>query len=163
VAASASFRVPGAGNYHPDPEMTPTIVVGWDGSAEARAALSAGVRLASGGQLVAVHAHQAATPHVSARWQQLLQEDAAERSRALLGELDASAEPELAGIDVELRSMDGRPVPALLKAADDVDADAIAVGTRGVGETTTSVGSVALGLVQVSKPPVLVVPPPRPA
>jgi nucleotide-binding universal stress UspA family protein len=141
--------------------MTPTIVVGWDGSPFAHAALSAAARLASGGQLVAVHAHEPAAPHVTAHWQQLLATDAAERSVALLRELGDSAHPQLDGIDLQLRSVDGRPVPALLQAAGDVDADAIAVGTRGIGEATTSVGSVALGLVHASERPVLVVPPPR--
>jgi nucleotide-binding universal stress UspA family protein len=140
--------------------MTPTIVVGWDGSPHAYAALSAAARLApAGARLVAVHAHEPAAPHVSARWQELLQRDAAERSRALLHELELPQRPQLDRIDLELRSIDGRPVAALLQAADDADADAIAVGTRGIGQTTTSVGSVTLGLLQASRRPVLVVPP----
>jgi nucleotide-binding universal stress UspA family protein len=141
--------------------MTATIVVGWDGSPEARAALAAAARLASGGRLVAVHAHEPGAPHVSARWQQLLQEDAAEHSRVLLAEVGGAAD--LAGIELELRSVDGRPVAALVRTADEVGADAIAVGTRGIGETTTSVGSVSLGLVQGSHRSVLVVPPPEDA
>jgi nucleotide-binding universal stress UspA family protein len=141
--------------------MTPTIVVGWDGSAFAQAALSAAARLASGGRIVAVHAHEPAAAHITAHWQQLLAQDAAERSLALLRELGDSADSQLHAIDLQLASVDGRPVAALLQAAGDVDADAIAVGTRGIGETTTSVGSVALGLVHASERPVLVVPPPR--
>lgn len=140
--------------------MTPTIVVGWDGSAFAHAALSAAAPLASGGRIVAVHAHEPAAPHVTAHWQQLLAQDAAEQSLALLRELGDSADAQLRDIDLQLRSVDGRPVAALLQAAGDVDADAIAVGTRGIGEATTSVGSVALGLVHASERPVLVVPPP---
>jgi nucleotide-binding universal stress UspA family protein len=139
--------------------MTPTIVVGWDGSPHARAALVSAAHLAAGGRLIAVHAHEPAAPHVTARWQELLAQEAAERSRALLHELELPERPELEGIDLELRSMDGPPVAALMTAAEEADADAIAVGTRGIGETTTTVGSVALGLVHGAQRPVLVVPP----
>jgi hypothetical protein len=117
--------------------------------------VSVAVRLASPGRLVVVHAHEPAAPHVSARWQQLLQEDAARRSPALLGELMDATGTEVGDLDLELWSMGGRPVSALLEAAE-VDRS---VGTRGIGETTTFVGSVALGLVEASKRPMLVVPP----
>jgi nucleotide-binding universal stress UspA family protein len=138
--------------------MSATIVVGWDGSAHAQAALATAARLAAGGRIVAVHAHEPAAPHVSARWQELLQQESAERSRALLRELEPLGRPELEGIDLQLRSMDGPAASALMAAADEADADAIAIGTRGIGETTTAVGSVALGLVQGARRPVLVVP-----
>jgi hypothetical protein len=78
------------------PNAGPTIVVGWDGSAASRAAMAAAARLARGGRLVAVHAHEAIAPHVTTRWQELLAMDAAQRSNALLNEIPDAA---IAGLE----------------------------------------------------------------
>jgi hypothetical protein len=65
-----------------------TIVVGWDGSAAAREAIAAAARIAPGSTVIAVHAHEAIAPHVTARWQELLALEGAERSAELLRRAD---------------------------------------------------------------------------
>ena len=68
---------------------------------------------------------------------------------------------EAAGVDVEWRIVEAKPADALIQVAEEVEADTIAVGT--VGENPISgalMGSVVLRLVQRSKTPLLVVPAP---
>ena len=132
----------------------PTLVVGWDGSASSRAALAVAARLAHGGRIVAVHAHDDGPTEVTTHWQTLLRRDAAERSRALLSHVP----PDVAAT-VDLRSAEGRPAAALERVADEVRADAIVVGSRGLGDASALMGSVSGALVRSAHRPVLVVPP----
>lgn len=137
----------------------PTIVVGWDGSAAARCAIAAATRLAAGGTIIAVHAHEEIAPHVTTRWQELLALDGAERSTELLREIPEAA---IAGIErvlLEAASVVGAPAAALLRAARDHHADAIAVGSRGIGATSGEAGSVSAELLRTADLPVLVIPP----
>lgn len=137
----------------------PTIIVGWDGSAASRAAMAAAARLARGGRLIAVHAHEATAPHVTTRWQELLALDAAERSAALLGEIPHAAIDGLVDVHVEASSLEGPPAEALLRAGREHAADAIAVGSRGIGASPSDTGSVSSELLRTSDRPVLVIPP----
>ena len=131
-----------------------TIVVGWDASPQARSALAAAARLAPDGRLVVVHVREARRDHPTARWQELSEMEADERSRALLAEAKAPA-----GAQLELRSADGDPAEALIEVAGEVGADAIAVGTRGLGGASAFVGSVSETLLREARTPVLVIPP----
>ena len=63
---------------------------------------------------------------------------------------------------VEALSLDGPPAEALLTAARKHDADAIAVGSRGIGARPPPPGSVSAELLASADRPVLVVPPPPP-
>lgn len=137
----------------------PTIVVGWDGSAASRIAMGVAARLARHGDLIAVHAHTPSSSHPTTRWQELLQGDAAERSMALLETIPGAGIQGLELLHVEARSLDGTPVEALLRAARDSGAEAIAVGSRGIGESTAPLGSVSAELLTVADRPVLIVPP----
>jgi nucleotide-binding universal stress UspA family protein len=141
------------------PASAPTIVVGWDGSAASRAAMAAAAGLARGGRLVVVHAHEAIAPHVTTRWQELLALDAAERSTALLNEIPDAAIAGLDQVRVEILSLDGPPTEALLRAGREHKADAIAVGTRGIGVSSADTGSVSSELLRTADRPVLVIPP----
>jgi nucleotide-binding universal stress UspA family protein len=67
-----------------------------------------------------------------------------------------------AGFDAEPRPLQGRPKawPALLTAADAVDAAVVVIGSRGQGAVTSALlGSVSSGLLHHANRPVLVVPP----
>jgi nucleotide-binding universal stress UspA family protein len=143
----------------PSDERRPTVVVGWDGSAAARLAMATAAHLAQGGRVVAVHAHEALAPHVTARWQELLALDAAQRSAALLDEVSGGSVDGLEDVHVDVRSVEGDPAGALLAVAADVGADAIAVGSRGIGATAAVHGSVSTTLLTRADRPVLVVPP----
>jgi nucleotide-binding universal stress UspA family protein len=75
---------------------------------------------------------------------------------------DQAHELEAAGIEVELRIEVGREGPAKLiaKAAAEVEADLIVLGTRGHGPLAGAlVGSVAQHLLHEARCPVLAVPP----
>jgi nucleotide-binding universal stress UspA family protein len=71
----------------------------------------------------------------------------------------AVADLEAAGIEVSWRIVEEKPADALIQVADEVGADTIVVGT--VGENPISgalMGSVVLRLIQRSRIPLLVVP-----
>jgi nucleotide-binding universal stress UspA family protein len=140
-------------------DSAPTIVVGWDGSAAARAAIAAAARLAAGGTVIAVHAHEAIAPHVTARWQELLALAGAERSTELLREIPEAAIVGIERVHLEAASVVGPPAAAILRAAHDHHADAVAVGSRGIGATSGDSGSVSAELLRTADVPVLVIPP----
>lgn len=136
-----------------------TIVAGWDGSAAARTALSAAARMAAGGTVIAVHAHEAIAPHVTTRWQELLSLDSAQRSAELLREIPQAPIAGVEHVRLEAASLAGTPAEAILRVAHDHGADAIAVGSRGIGASSTDAGSVSAELLRTADLPVLVIPP----
>jgi len=133
-----------------------TIVVGYDGSNEAQAALAAAAaRAGKGGTVVAVYATEPAsnwldTPHY-ARAVELQRE----RAARIFGELPTL---ELADVTVEAELVDG-PVPeALAEVATLRGADEIAVGSRRLGWFRGALGSVSRRVLRVADRPVVVVP-----
>jgi len=135
------------------------IVVGTDGSDNARRALAwaASLAAACGAEVVAVHClgllfHPTATDLEPAQPHR-------EEIRALLdGEWTAPLRD--AGVVHHGELRDGSPVTVLLAVADDVDADLVVVGSRGVGGFAgLLLGSTSTQLVQHSPRPVLIVPP----
>lgn len=138
---------------------SPTIVVGWDGSAAARGAIAAAARFAPGGTVIAVHAHEEIAPHITSRWQELLALDGAERSTELLREIPEAAIAGIERVRLEAASVVGPPAEAILRTAHEHHADAIAVGARGIGATTGGAGSVSAALLAAADVPVIVVGP----
>jgi nucleotide-binding universal stress UspA family protein len=132
------------------------LVVGYDGSECANAALGAALELAKGmGDDVVVafgydpggpgEEYQATRDAVRAVGERVTAE-AAERGRA-------------EGVEVEVALVEQRPTEALLKLADELDARAIVVGTFGEHPIKGALlGSVPHKLLHVSERPVLVVP-----
>lgn len=127
-----------------------TVLAGTDGSPDAAVALTfaAGLARDTRARLVVTHAAglldaaQSPGPHTELR-------------AALEG---AWTEPARAvGIDVHTVLRDGNPVEVLLDVADDVEADIIAVGSRGVGAFQL-LGSTSSELTRRSHRPVVVVP-----
>jgi nucleotide-binding universal stress UspA family protein len=137
-----------------------TIVVGYDGSDCARAALGVAIELARalGEPLVAAYAAEPPQRSVGAEWQ--------EHRRALeeIGErvvAEAEREAREAGVEVEPAIVAQRPAEALLGVAEARKARLIVVGTRGHGPITSVIlGSVPSKLLHRSELPVLVVPSP---
>ena len=137
--------------------MSTTLVLGYDESPSANAALSATIRIAPvvGAKVVVVFGFYISPlgglQHGSIR-------DALEEvGRHVVGR--AVADLEAAGIEVESRLVSGKPADALIEVAEEVGASAIVVGT--VGENPIAgalLGSVVLRLIQRSPLPVLVVP-----
>lgn len=135
------------------------LVVGYDGSECAGAALAAALDLAKGlGDQVVVafgydpggpgEEYQAARDAVRAVGERVTAE-AVERARA-------------DGVEVDVALVEQRPTEALLKLADELDARAIVVGTFGEHPIKGALlGSVPHKLLHLSERPVLVVPTPE--
>lgn len=137
----------------------PVFVVGYDASEAANAALARAAALASGGRIVLVHAHEPAPKQLDERWRTILAADQETRSQAVLDALPEQIAARLGDITWETMSVDGPPAKALCRVADEVDADAIVVGTHGAGLFQAVLGSVARALVQEAHHPILVIPP----
>jgi nucleotide-binding universal stress UspA family protein len=132
------------------------LVVGYDGSECATAALDKAIELAKGlGDTVVIafgydpggpgEEYKAARDAVRGVGERVTGE-ALERARA-------------DGVEVEVELVDERPTDALLKLADQRDARAIVVGTFGEHPIKGAIlGSVPHRLLHVSERPVLVVP-----
>ena len=137
--------------------MSRTIVLGYDESPSANAALAATIRVAPlvGARVVVVFGFRI-NPLGG------LQEGSIREALEAVGQhavARAVSDLEAAGVEVESRLVPGRPADALIDVARQVGADTIVVGT--VGENPISgalLGSVVLRLVQRSPIPVLVVP-----
>jgi nucleotide-binding universal stress UspA family protein len=136
-----------------------TIVVGFDGSAQARAAVRQAVAMADGGLVVAVHAYEAPPPRPTSRWQELLEADQAERAQAVLDSILLEGNDELSEASWEARLAKGKPAQALLGVAHEVGADGIVVGSHGYGPAAALVGSVSQDLLRISDVPVTVISP----
>jgi nucleotide-binding universal stress UspA family protein len=128
------------------------ILVGVDGSGDAAAATGWTARLAAqlGASVVAVHAaglleHEHGDPE-GAHLLPLVEKWTSE-----LGRLPSSA--------VKRRVVNGEPVSALLRIAEEEKVDMLVVGTRGVGgRPLNTLGSTSLRLAEACPVPLVVVP-----
>lgn len=134
-----------------------TIVLGYDGSPSANAALEHVLSLAP---------RLGATVHVVFGYyiSPLGGGDARDYHDALvkLGQHElarAHADLDAAGIDTHAHLRSGKPAEVILELAEEVDADYVVVGTRGESPISGAVlGSVVLRLIQRCRRPMLVVP-----
>lgn len=134
------------------------IVVGYDGSPEARhAAVWAARRAAPKGKLVIVHASRPRR-----RWLPvaILQtgDERSDRGHALLDELLMDADDALLDIALEADVVDETPARALIHAARQHDASEIVVGSHHPSRAEAIYGDVTAELVQSAPVPVCVVP-----
>ncbi len=135
-----------------------SIVVGYDGSPSATRALGLALMLArsTGARLCLVHARQMepekAEPTTEEEFESV---DGAVADNASAWTKRASR----AGVSFTVLLRDSSPSAAILEVAEDVRADLIVVGTRGLGPLAKAVlGSVSSTVVGGSHVPVLVVP-----
>jgi nucleotide-binding universal stress UspA family protein len=136
------------------------IVVGMDGSEEARAALSWAVGEIGDGELFAVYG--------LSQWAEMAWASIQVDPSLILGEAssllrDAWCEPaDEAGVSCERVTHEDEPATALLEVADKVNADLIAVGSHSHARWTPHyLGSVASKLLHRSRRPVAIVPRPH--
>ena len=137
--------------------MSGTIVLGYDASPSANAALAAVRRIAPamGAKVVVVFAF-----HINPLGG--IQEGSIREALEKVGNQAvhrAVADLEMDGVEVESRLVEDKPADALIEVATEVGASAIVVGTVGENPITGAfLGSVVLRLIQRSPLPVLVVP-----
>ena len=135
-----------------------TIVVGYDGSDGARAALDYAVEQLSGhpaGRVVATYVYAAPADWLGfPNYQEALDEHQL-RGRRLLRELE---EEGVAAGELETELVEGPPADALVRVAHAHDADEIVVGSRGLGRFRAALGSVSHELLHEADLPLVVVP-----
>ena len=138
--------------------MSPTIVVGYDGSASAKAALRLAARRAGpDGEVVIAHAVEVATPPAE-WWDSRVYADIVKSANAAAEKMLAAARDDLGGEGrVRTRLATGPAPYALEEVAAAADADEIVVGTRGLGPVSSLLGSVSHALLHVARRPVTVV------
>jgi nucleotide-binding universal stress UspA family protein len=136
------------------------IVVGYDGSEAARAAIAYAVAAARGRRVIIVHAYEAAPADLAARLRVALEPDREAAGLAVLDEVLLEGNDELADAEWEGRLVAGAPAEAIMRVAEEVDADAIVVGSHGHGRLAALLGSVSHELVRRAPRPVTIIPPP---
>jgi nucleotide-binding universal stress UspA family protein len=137
--------------------VSDTIVLGYDASPSANAALAKTVELAksTGAGVHVVYAYYI-SPLGGGDVRDYKEALEKVGAHALAR---ATADFEAEGIEVMTRMVSGKPADAILDVAEEVGASLIAVGTVGEGPISGAIlGSVVLRLVQRSKIPLLVVP-----
>jgi nucleotide-binding universal stress UspA family protein len=140
-------------------DRPPRLVVGYDGSPAARAAVSAAAHRAGPHGIVwVVHALHPPPdrydPADKARWYAQHRDRAWSVLDGLL--LDGTAEPSEPTYETEL--VEGSPAAAILAVAREHDADEIVIGSRGLGGVRALLGSVSHELLTIADRPVLVIP-----
>ena len=139
-------------------ETTPTIVVGYDGSDPARAALVFAARQAgTRGRVFVVHAYELPPDFLGSPYYDHFLSERRDRGAALLRDLplqDAS----LAGPAYETELIGGSPAEAITAVARARHADQIVVGARGLGRIRALLGSVSHELLHIADRPVVVIP-----
>jgi len=133
-----------------------TIVVGYDGSDEAHAAIAAAAtRAREGGTVVAVYAAEPASIWRDTPWHDRAVKSTEERARRIFGEL---SNVDLRDVTVEVELVDGPAHEALAHVAKLRDADEIIVGSRWLSRLHAALGSVSRRLLHIADRPVVVVP-----
>lgn len=153
VVPQAAADHPRAGHDH----GRCVVIVGYDGSPPARAALSYAVqRAADGGRVVAVNAFQPAPDWLGDPFYQRALDAYQTEGRQLLRSLED--EQVDVGVEVATSLLEGPPARAIIAAADARDADEIVVGSRGFGRLRGVLGSVSHAVLHEADRPVVVIP-----
>ncbi len=136
---------------------TRTIVVGYDGSASARAAVEAGVeRAGPDGRVVLVNAFHVPPDYMGAPFYQEMLTDETRRTQKEMRELELSCKG-LADIAHETEVLGDDPAHAILAVAETHGADEIVLGSSGRGRFGTLIhGSVAQKVKHRAHCPVVV-------
>ena len=136
---------------------SPVIVVGYDDSPSARAALGLAVDRVGDGKLYVVHGYSAPADYCGAVEYDAILHAALAHGESVL-EHAAAAEPRLASVDHETELIPGRPAEVIANVAETRGADEIIIGTRGFGRLHGVFGSVAHALLHEAKCPVTIIP-----
>lgn len=141
----------------PDGAVNPrTIVVGYDGSDEARAAFAVAIdRAQPADAIVLVHATAPASNWLGTPYYERAVAQSHAAAERVLDEMRPIAEQ--VETPIEFSVLEGPPAEVLIRAAAVRDADEIVVGSRGLGRIRGALGSVSQELLREAARPVLVV------
>ena len=135
-----------------------TLVVGYDGSPAARAAVvPADDRVGPDGRVIVVHAYEVPAGYIGATYYVASMERAAETASDVMRHLEETC-PELRTVAYETDVLAGPPADAICNVAKVRHADEIVLGTRGVGRVRGLMGSVAHDVIHRAPCPVVVIP-----
>jgi nucleotide-binding universal stress UspA family protein len=138
-------------------ETSRTLLVGFDGSVESRAAFEMAVeRAGPEDTIVVLHARDQASTWMGTPYYDRAVQDNLVLGQSLLDELRPRAEQ--ASVTVLFELHEGRPAEVISRIAALRGVDEIVVGTRGLGRFRASLGSVAQELLRTADCPVVVVP-----
>ena len=133
-----------------------TVVVGYDGSDEARVAVAVAIdRAQASDTLVIVHATTPASSWLGTPYYERAVEQTHEAAERVLDEMRPIAEQVEMAIEFEV--LEGPAAQVLIRAAAVRNADEIVVGSRGLGRIRGALGSVSQELLRDAARPVLVV------
>ena len=133
-----------------------TVVVGYDGSDEARAAFAVAIdRAQPSDRIVLVHATAPASNWLGTPYYDRAVEQIHVAAERVLDEMRPIAEQ--LETPIEFSVLEGPPAEVLIRAAAVRDADEIVVGSRGLGRIRGALGSVSQELLREAARPVLVV------
>jgi nucleotide-binding universal stress UspA family protein len=135
----------------------PLIVVGYDGSPAAKAALRLAMSRVGGGKLFVVHGYDAPADYWGVQHAQTVLHAALDRGERLLAEVE-DVVPELKDVTYETELIGDDPAHAIATVATTRGADEIIIGTRGFGRLRGALGSVAHALLHDAQCPVTVIP-----
>jgi nucleotide-binding universal stress UspA family protein len=135
------------------------VIVGYDGSPAARAALARAAHRAGADRTVyIVHAYHLPTDWIAGPDYQQLLDVELNRARDLMGRLEEESGTDLQGVSWETEVIGDAPARAIAHVATTRDADEIIVGTRGFGRARALLGSVAHEVIHLAECPVTVIP-----
>jgi nucleotide-binding universal stress UspA family protein len=133
-----------------------TVVVGYDGSDEARAAFAVAIdRAHPADRIVLVHATAPASNWLGTPYYERAVARSHAAAEGVLDEMRPIAEQ--VETPIEFSVLEGPPAEVLIRAAAVRDADEIVVGSRGLGRLRGALGSVSQELLREAARPVLVV------
>jgi nucleotide-binding universal stress UspA family protein len=136
----------------------PVIVVGYDGSPTARAAVDHAARHAGPeGKVYVVHSYGPPPDWLGFPSYQRVLDDHRSRGEATLGALAMTDDPLLA-TNFETELLDSPPAEAITRVAEARGADEIVIGSRGLGRVRSALGSVSQEVLHRATVPVVVIP-----
>jgi nucleotide-binding universal stress UspA family protein len=135
--------------------MNRTLVVGYDGSESAQKALEYAASRVNGGRLFIVTSVVPPPEWMGAPgWQNIVDQEH-RRGTELLDEAVGQL-PE--GVDYSTELLEGPAADAIVNVANARDADAIVLGSRGLGRVRAVLGSVSHDVLHLAECPVVVLP-----
>ena len=141
----------------PDAEGPLTLLVGYDGSDEARAAFTNAVeRAGPEDRIFVLHAYDPVSTWLGTPYYQQALDESIDEGRRVFQDLLEQAAASPAEVVFELH--EGQPAEVISRIAALREVDQIIVGSRGHGRLRAAIGSVSRALLRSADRPVLVVP-----